>query len=146
MSEIVVENMDNSAASEPPPAGPPAPETSEPPPEEPAPAEEPATVSFATSSGEVSFEAAPKRRGRPKGAAKPKAEPKRRGRPPRSEVAAQPIEEPPPEPVADGYGFDPHAFLEPLVQAYMASSHLRAEQQKQQRYRDLFQNMMGGWR
>ena len=102
--------------------------------------EEPATVSFATSSGDVVFEAAPKRRGRPKGAAKPKSEPKRRGRPPRSEVSAQPIEaapEPPPP-------IDVDAFLEPLVQAYMASSHMRAEQQRTQRYRNLFQNMMAG--
>ena len=97
--------------------------------------EQPVEVSFATSAGDVAFEAAPKKRGRTRAAPKPKAEPKKRGRPPRQAVA-EPIYEPQhQQPV------DINALLEPLFQAYMATSHMSRRNAQQQRYRQLFQGM-----
>ena len=81
---------------------------------------------------------APKKRGRPKGGAKPKSEAKKRGRPPKPSVEAAPeqSQDPPAPPI------DLHALMEPLVQQYIAASHLRRESAKRQRYEGLFQNMM----
>ena len=131
-TEITVENIDPEAAPE---------EILEPPPEPPALVRQ--AVSFATSAGEeISFEVAeeappaPKKRGRPKAAApKPKAEPKRRGRPPKQQVVAEPVEPVYQEPI------DINALLEPLFQAYMATSHMSRQNAKQQQYRDLFEGM-----
>ena len=97
--------------------------------------EPPVEVSFATSAGDVAFEAAPKKRGRPRAAPKPKAEPKKRGRPPR-QVVAEPVYEPQyQQPV------DINALLEPLFQAYIATSHMSRRNAQQQKYRQLFQGM-----
>ncbi len=85
-------------------------------------------VAFQTSQGEVSFAAAPKKRGRPKGKAKPKE--------PRVVAPAEP-EAPPPQPI------DVNALLEPIFQAYMATNEMRKREQRSQRYRDLFQGMVG---
>ena len=92
-------------------------------------------IAFQTNQGEVNFEAAPKRRGRPKGTAEPKGEPKRRGRPP---AIVEPIEEAPPAPP-----IDVNALLEPIFRAYMATNEMRKRDARQQRYRDLFQGMAG---
>ena len=88
-------------------------------------------VAFQTSQGEVSFAAAPKKRGRPKGKAKPKE--------PRVVApVAEPVPEaPPPQPI------DVNALLEPIFQAYMATNEMRKREQRSQRYRDLFQGMFG---
>ena len=90
---------------------------------------EPVPVAFQTSQGEVSFAAAPKKRGRPKGKAKPKV---------RIEPVAEIVPEvPPPQPI------DVNALLEPIFQAYMATNEMRKREQRSQRYRDLFQGMVG---
>ena len=92
-------------------------------------------LSLASSSGDVSFEAAPKQRFRPK--AKPKAEAKTRGRPPKpDEPVLETLAESavPPE-------IDVSAFLDPLAQAYMATTYIRLEQFKKPRYEQMFQNM-----
>ena len=87
-------------------------------------------VAFQTSQGEVSFAAAPKKRGRPKGKAKP--------REPRVVApVAEPEALPPPQPI------DVNALLEPIFQAYMATNEMRKREQRSQRYRDLFQGMVG---
>ena len=87
-------------------------------------------VAFQTSQGEVSFAAAPKKRGRPKGKAKPKE--------PRVVApVAEPEALPPPQPI------DVNALLEPIFQAYMATNEMRKREQRSQRYRDLFQGMVG---
>ena len=87
-------------------------------------------VAFQTSEGEVSFAAAPKKRGRPKGKAKPK---EKRPREP------EPVFEPPPPPAP----IDVNALLEPIFKAYMATNELRKREARSQRYRDLFQGMVG---
>ena len=84
---------------------------------------------------EQSEEPAPKKRGRPKAEPKPKPEPKKRGRPPKPIVEAPASPEPPPP-------IELHALMEPLMQHYIAASHLRRESAKRQRYEGLFQNMM----
>ncbi len=86
-------------------------------------------VAFQTSQGEVNLAAAPKKRGRPNGKAKPK-EPKR---------VVEPVVEPeaPPQPI------DVNALLEPIFKAYMATNEMRKREQRSQRYRDLFQGMVG---
>ena len=91
---------------------------------------EPVPVAFQTSQGEVSFAAAPKKRGRPKGKAKPKE--------PRVVApVAEPVPDaPPPPPI------DVNALLEPIFQACMATSEMRKREQRSQRYRDLFQGMV----
>ena len=135
MTEISVENIE--------------PEIAEPLPEEPqtTPPEEPATpppelerqpVAFQTAQGEeVYFAAAPKKRGRPKGSAKPKGEPKRRGRPSNPVVeVAEPVEAPQPQ-------LDINQFLEPIFKAYMATSEMRKREARRERYSTLFQGMVG---
>ena len=89
-------------------------------------------IAFQTSEGEVSFAAAPKKRGRPKGKAKPK-EPKR----PREPVQDSVVEPEAPPPI------DVNALLEPIFKAYMATNEMRKREQRSQRYRDLFQGMVG---
>ena len=84
-------------------------------------------VAFQTSQGEVAFAAAPKKRGRPKGKAKPK--------PVEPEPAVEQAAPPPP--------IDVNALLEPIFQAYMATNEMRKREQRSQRYRDLFQGMVG---
>ena len=86
-------------------------------------------VAFQTTSGEVSSEAAPKKRGRPKGAAKPKPRPKAAPTP----VEEEPLEPPPP--------MDVNALLAPLQQAYMLNSHVAQRQAKAQRNRTLAHSM-----
>ena len=88
-------------------------------------------VAFQTSQGEVSFAAAPKKRGRPKGKAKPKE--------PRVVAPVAEAEAPPPQPI------DVDALLEPIFQAYMATNEMRKRDARQQRYRGLFQGMAGGY-
>ena len=130
MSEITVENLD--VPSDPPDVAP-EPEGVQPPPEPPVLERHP--VAFQTSGGEVNFEAAPKRRGRPKAEPKPKGEPKKRGRPPKPrEEEVEPAPQPPP--------IDINKLLEPLMQHYIATSHMRRESAKRQQYDGLFQNML----
>mgnify|MGYP003326670320 CR=1 FL=1 len=119
-SERLIERGDGDfveAAAEPPAPGPPPLERQ--------------PVAFQTSEGEVSFAAAPKKRGRPKGKAKPK-EPKRPKEP-------EPVFEPPPPPAL----VDVTALLEPIFKAYMATNEMRKREARSQRYRDLFQGMVG---
>ena len=98
---------------------------------EPPPEPERQPVAFQTSEGEVSFTAAPKKRGRPKGKAKPK-EPKRPREP-------EPVFEAQPPPAL----IDVNALLEPIFKAYMATNEMRKREARSQRYRDLFQGMVG---
>ena len=141
MVEISVENMEPEIA--PPAEAPEAPEVTPelPEPEQPVPAPpelERQPVAFQTAQGEeVSFAAAPKKRGRPKGKAKPKAEPKQRGRPP-NPVPAEPVPEAPPAPQ-----LDINQLLEPIFKAYMATSEMRKREAKRERYSTLFQGMVG---
>ena len=135
MAEISVENIEPEAPAE-------APEETHATPElpeqlaEPEPERQP--VAFQTAQGEeVSFAAAPKKRGRPKGKAKPKAEPKQRGRPP-NPVPAEPVPEAPPAPQVDI-----NQLLEPIFQAYMATSEMRKREARRERYSTLFQGMVG---
>ena len=100
-------------------------------------------VAFQTAQGEVSFAAAPKKRGRSKGKAKPKSEPKpqakRRGRPPNPVAEpAEPMHEAPAPPQ-----LDINQLLEPIFKAYMATSEMRKREARRQRYSTLFQGMMG---
>ena len=88
-------------------------------------------VAFQTSQGEVSFAAAPKKRGRPKGKSKPK-EPR----------VVAPVQEPVPE-APPPHPIDVNALLEPIFKAYMATNEMRKREQRSQRYRDLFQGMVG---
>ena len=134
MSEITVENLDA-----PPEVTPEAPEAVAPEAPEAEP-EERAPVAFQTTGGaEVSFQAAPKRRGRPKAEPKPKPEPKRRGRPPKPREPT-----PPPTPVQEAAPppLDLHALMEPLVQHYIQTSQARRESARRQHYDGLFQTMM----
>ena len=137
MAEISVENIEPEAPAEAPEE---TPATELPEPEQPVPAPpelERQPVAFQTAQGEeVSF-AAPKKRGRPKGKAKPKAEPKRRGRPP-NPVPAEPVPEAPPAPQVDI-----NQLLEPIFQAYMATSEMRKREARRERYSTLFQGMVG---
>ena len=140
MAQITVENIETPAESVEAPA-----EPAEPPePAEPAEPSELQPVAFETASGSVAFAAAPKRRGRPKAEAvapqaAPKAEPKKRGRPPKPRVdpepapAVAPAPEPPP--------VDINALLAPLMQAYMASSHMQQRQVKAQRNREMVRSI-----
>ena len=133
MAEITVEEIDTH-----PPVAEPVAEAVEPvaepvAPVEPPPLERQSTVAFQTSEGEVTFAAAPKKRGRPKGKAKPK-EPK---------VKPQPVsvEEPyveQPQPV-----IDVNALMEPIFKAYMATHEMRKREQRNARYHDLFSGMTG---
>ena len=145
MAEISVENIEPEAPAEAPEETPATelPEPEQPEPEQPVPAPpelERQPVAFQTAQGEeVSFAAAPKKRGRPKGkAAKPKdAEPKRRGRPPNPvAVPAEPVHEAPPQ-------LDINQLLEPIFKAYMATSEMRKREAKRERYSTLFQGMVG---
>ena len=128
MTEISVENI------EPVEQGAPAlEEAPEPPPLERQP------VAFDSSAGSVSFEAAPKRRGRPKAEPKPKAGPKKRGRPPKPRVEVEePVYE---EPVAPTPQIDINALLAPLMQAYMANTHMQRRQVKAQRNREMVRSI-----
>ena len=143
MAEISVENIEPEAPAEAPEETPATelPEPEQPEPEQPVPAPpelERQPVAFQTAQGEeVSFAAAPKKRGRPKGKAKPKAEPKRRGRPP-NPVPAEPVPEAPPAPQVDI-----NQLLEPIFKAYMATSEMRKREAKRERYSTLFQGMVG---
>ena len=131
MSELTVGNLDvpENPESEPSELPPEPPPSELPPPER--------HVAFQTNEGEVNFEAAPKRRGRPKVEAKPKPEAKKRGRPPkpREEPTPEAVVEPPPP-------LDIHALMEPLVQHYINQSQARRESARRQRYDGLFQNML----
>ena len=131
MTEISVENIEPvEQAAEPPDA---PDEVPEPPPLERQP------VTFESSAGSVSFEAAPKRRGRPKAEPKPKAGPKKRGRPPKPRVEVEePVYE---EPVAPTPQIGINALLAPLMQAYMANSHMQRRQVKAQRNREMVRSI-----
>ena len=127
MTEITVESIEPEPV-EAPAAAEPA-EAEAPPP----PVLERQPVAFQTTGGEVAFEAAPKKRGRPKAAPKPKSEAKPRGRP---KAAPEPVvESPEPPPL------DVNALLTPLLQAYMLNSHVAQRQAKAQRNRTLAQSM-----
>ena len=128
MSELTVENLDAPPEAELPPEPPDQPPPELPPPER--------HVAFQTNE-EVHSEAAPKRRGRPKAEPKPKGEAKKRGRPPKPRY--EEIAEPPPEPPAP---IDLHALMEPLVQHYIQTSHLRRDSARRQQYQGLLQNML----
>ena len=139
-AEITVEDIEPEAAAPEAPAMTPAPEPEEQPeplelPEPEPPALERQPVAFETTEGEVSFEAAPKKRGRPKGKAKAegKAQPKKRSKPP----AAEPVQEAPPPSI------DINALLEPVFNAYMANSEMRKREARRERYSALFQGMVG---
>ena len=93
-------------------------------------------VAFETSAGEVSFEAAPQKRGRPKAEPKPKGYPEKRGRPPRPR---EPVPEPS-VPVIEAPPLDLHALMEPLVQHYISQYQPRRENARRQRYDGLFQS------
>ena len=92
-------------------------------------------MAFESSAGPVSFEAAPKKRGRPKTQAKPAA--KKRGRPPKPE----PPEVEPPQPEYAPPPIDINAVLGPLMQAYMANSHMQQRQVKAQRNREMVRSI-----
>ena len=132
MTEISVENIEpieQPAEVEPPPD---APE------EAPEPPLERQPVASDSSAGSVAFEAAPKRRGRPKAEPKPKGEPKKRGRPPKPRVEVEePVYEEPVAPTA----IDINALLAPLMQAYMANSHMQQRQVKAPRNREMVRSI-----
>ena len=130
MTEINVENIEPAEQAAEPPDAPD--EVPEPPPLERQP------VALETSGGSV-VEAAPKRRGRPKAQPKPKAEAKKRGRPPKPRVEVEePVYE---EPVAPTPQIDINALLAPLMQAYMANSHMQRRQVKAQRNREMVRSI-----
>ena len=128
MTEITVEDIDTQppTVAEP---GEQVEQVAEPP--EPPPLERQPTVAFQTSQGEeVSFAAAPKKRGRPKGKAKPKVRP------------SAPVEYVEPEAPAQP-AIDVNALMEPIFKAYMATHELRKREQRNARYHDLFSGMTG---
>ena len=131
MTEITVEDID----TQPPAVAEPVAQVSEPiaEPPEPPPLERQPTVAFQTSQGEeVSFAAAPKKRGRPRRKAKPKVRP------------SAPVEEyVEPEPPAQHPAIDVNALMEPIFKAYMATHEMRKREQRNARYRDLFSGMTG---
>ena len=127
MTEFIIEDIDTQHVEPDAQVAEPVAEAPEPPPLERLP-----TVAFSTSQGEeVSFAAAPKKRGRPKGKAKPKVRP------------SAPVEEyvepeaPTPPPI------DVNALMEPIFKAYMQTHELRKRQQRNTRYHDLFSGMTG---
>jgi len=129
MTEITVEDIDTQPPAVLEPVAQQVAEPPEPPPEPPL--ERLPTVAFQTSQGEeVSFAAAPQKRGRPKGKAKPKP--------------SAPVEEyvepeaPTPQPA-----IDVNALMEPIFKAYMATHEMRKREQRNARYRDLFSGMTG---
>jgi hypothetical protein len=131
MTEITVEDIDTEPSAVLEPVEQQVAEPPEPPPPEP-PLERLPTVAFQTSQGEeVSFAAAPKKRGRPKGKAKPKVRP------------SAPVEEYV-EPEAPAQpAIDVNALMEPIFKAYMATHELRKREQRNARYHDLFSGMTG---
>ena len=76
----------------------------------------------------------------PKAEPKPKGEAKKRGRPPTPRSVEKPVHEEPvaPEPAPP---LDINALLAPLMQAYMANTHVQQRQVKAQHNREMVRSI-----